>query len=362
MENELLSIIPELGNIDIYIGLGLLKKAFGGLSRKLFGGGGSGASKWVPIKVDGQEEWTDPTTNVRYSGRKLRKRGGMWGHGRYYDKGQSKLTAKGLQGSKLFGGEKDVGLDWGAGQRMRSLTGHTGKSPLEPWLKRIKGKAATREAPTAEGIQKFDLNDPESVKRWIRDVSGMGGEEEGKGWFTTQAQKLKQGMGDMNLEELVEAEGDVLGVAKRKQGEGVGKFVGVSKSLAESLGQVGGGKANQGQFLEYLTSGQGVQSLLDQMEGKLRGHEEDVAGKRKEYLSAGKKAGKGYREKIEEAKEGEYGTGRQASVVEGLMEDMIAENKRRKSMYEEDVMGSWGGVADPFKELAGEWGQIEDPD
>ena len=31
-------------------------------------------------------------------------------------------------------------------------------------------------------------------------------------------------------------------------------------------------------------------------------------------------------------------------------------------MYYEDVMGSWGGVADPFKELAGEWGQIEDPD
>tara|TARA_Y100000593_G_scaffold37094_1_gene71950 strand:+ start:270 stop:1310 length:1041 start_codon:yes stop_codon:yes gene_type:complete len=336
-----------------------VKNWLGGASRKLFGDKGSGHTYWDDI-----DTYEDPTTGITYQAEGRRKRGGTFGHGSYKNLNESRLKATGLEGESVFdtgGSGKKLYHGSGAGKIMRHKSGVGDAWVVRPWLKRIKAKQSERWQPT--NVEKFDLKDPESVKKWIRKQTGQEGKR-GVDWFRQQARDLKEGMRGASLEQLVKEEGDVIGLAEKKKGAGVREFVQTAQSLAESLGDVGGNYDAQrhgGQFLKWLTTGQGPQTLLGQLEGRLESHEANVAEKRKRMLKAGERAGAGYRGQIEEAKEGEHRTGRQEAAVAGLLEDMLEESKTRRSMFQEDVMGSWATeLGDPLKDLAGGWLEVED--
>lgn len=339
------------------------------------------------------KEWEDPSTGVTYQTAGRKKKGGLFGFGGRHKVDQSKIKGRGLAGEQILGerevkqasglgqqmiqqaeavgagfgdeGQEGFGMDMGLPTAMMQRQAANKWAP-DRWIEGL--KKTTGERWEAPGAKQFSMDDPESIKKWIRNITPGGGEKEGtagaENWFQQQSQALKRGMGDVNLEELVSKKGDIMQIAEEKEGAGVGQFLDVARGLGESLGEFSAFDPSKhgGQFLKYMTTGQALPRLLDEMKGRLATYEEEEGEEREQFQREGALRGEQTREQIADIQGGPYVTGRQETQIEGLLENLRADQAKARESYESTESDIWrthisgetglGG-------LASEWAGIE---
>lgn len=364
-----------------------------------------GGYRWQKSK-----EWEDPSTGVTYETQGRTKKGGLFGMGSRYQTDEAKIKGKGLGGESILGeqtvktgsplgkqmiaqgaaagaksGTSAPGLDYSGSfedywQNPVDLTNRIMGDTTEllggfglydstqdfewapdKWLKGLEKTKEDRWKPVAPRM-KFDMSDPESIKRWIRNISPGGREAGGdvEGWFSEQAKGLKSSMANVDLQRLVTEKGDIFEASDVSEDQK--KFLNVARGLGESIK---GGSAfdptkHGGQFLKYVTGGEGLLTLLDQMKGRLASYEEESGEEKEQFHREGALRGKQTREQIADIQSGPYATGRQESQIEGLLENLRAEQTKAREAYESTTSGIWGDkISDPLYQLAQNWAGVE---
>ena len=167
------------------------------------------------------EEYTDPSTGVTYKTKGYRKKERFGGSRKKRE--MSRIKAKGMGGDEMFD-YKEVGTYRASDskrdrlKKIRQKTGGDDEWGVSDFTKHIERTSKKRWMPG----KTFDISDPESVKDWIRGLGAGAGTKEGgieEGWFRQKARGLKEGMKGIDLEDLIEESGDVVGIAGKKTGE-----------------------------------------------------------------------------------------------------------------------------------------------